>query len=103
LALDALWDSLEPESEKILGNVALPPSITNPAALPYCDINGNESLLVKDVPGCLLPQQKHSGKDILPCSLCGELTILKDMQNHVRGHILCTFCKYDAPDKCTLQ
>jgi len=39
-------------------------------------------LLVKDVPDCLL-QQKHSGKDILPCSLCGKLTILKDMQNHV--------------------
>jgi hypothetical protein len=49
------------------------------AALLYCDIDGNESLLVKDVPGCLIPQQKHSGKDILPCSLCGKLTILKDM------------------------
>jgi hypothetical protein len=32
----------------------------------YCDIDGNESLLVKDVPGCLIPQQKHSGKDMLP-------------------------------------
>ena len=79
LALDALWDSLEPESEKILGNVALLPSITNPAALPYCDIDGYESLLVKDVPGCLLPQQKHSGKDILPCFLCGESMICKIM------------------------
>jgi hypothetical protein len=103
LALDALWDSLEPESEKILGNVALLPSITNPAALPYRDIDGNESLLVKNVPGCLLPQQKHSGKDILPCSLCGELTILKDMRNHVGGHILCTFREFDAPDECTIQ
>jgi hypothetical protein len=59
--------------------VALLPSITNPAALPYHDIDGNGSLLVKNVPDCLLPQQKHNGKDILPCSLCGELTILKDM------------------------
>ena len=56
-----------PESEKILGNVALLPSITNPAALPYRDIDENESLLVKDIPGCLLPQQKYSGKDILAC------------------------------------
>ena len=31
--LNALWDSLEPESEKILGNVELLPSITNLAAL----------------------------------------------------------------------
>ena len=66
LALDILWDSLEPESEKILGNVALLPS-TNPAALPYCDIDENESLLVKDIPGFLLPQHKYSGKDILAC------------------------------------
>ena len=27
LVLDALWDSLEPESEKILGNVGLLPSV----------------------------------------------------------------------------
>ena len=79
LTLDILWDSLEPESEKILGNVALLPSITNPAALPYCDIDENESLLVKDIPGFLLPQKKYSGKDVLPCLLCGELTVLKDI------------------------
>ena len=78
-ALDTLWDSLEPESEKILGNVELLPSITNLAALPYRDINGDESLLVKDIPDCLLPQKKHSGKDILPCFLCGEEMALKDM------------------------
>ena len=76
LAFDILWDSLEPESEKILGNVALLPSITNPA---YCDIDESESLLVKDISGFLLPQQKYSGKDILHCLLCGELTVLKDM------------------------
>ena len=79
MALDILWDSLEPKSEKIPGNVALLPSITNLAALPYRDIDENESLLVKDIPGCHLPQQKYSGKYILPCLLCGELTVLKDM------------------------
>jgi hypothetical protein len=83
--------------------VALLPSITNPAALPYHDIDENESLLVKDIPGCFLPQQKYSGKDILPCLLCGELTVLKDMQNHVGGHILHTFCESDAPDECIQQ
>jgi hypothetical protein len=95
-ALDALWDSLEPESERILGNVTLLLSITNPAALPYPDINGNESLLVKDIPDCLLPHQKHSGKDILPCFLCGKSTILKDIRNHVGGHILRVFCESDG-------
>ena len=79
LVLDALWDSLEPESEKILGNMAFLPSITNSATLPYHNTNGDEVLLVKDIPDGLLPQQKHSGKDILPCLLCGEMAALKDM------------------------
>jgi hypothetical protein len=93
------------ESEKILGNVELLPSINNSATLPYHDINGDESLLVKNIPACRLPQQKHSGKDImmLPCFLCGEMTVSKDMRKHVGGHILCTLCKPDTPDECTLQ
>jgi hypothetical protein len=66
MALGVLWDTLEPDSEKILGNVELLPSISNPAALPYCDINGDESLIVKDIPGCLLPQQMYNAKHILP-------------------------------------
>ena len=74
LVLNALWESLEPESEKILGNVTMLPSINNSATLPYCDINGHESLLVKDIPDCLLPKQKHNGKYIFPCFLCGEVT-----------------------------
>jgi hypothetical protein len=79
LVLNNLWDSLEPESEKILGNVALLPLIINSTALPYRDINGDESLQVKYIPDCLIPQQKHSGKDILPCFLCGEFIALKEM------------------------
>ena len=43
MALGVLWDTLEPDSENILGNVELLPYISNPAALPYCDINGDES------------------------------------------------------------
>jgi hypothetical protein len=79
LVLDDLWDSLEPESEKILGNVGLLPSINNTATLPYHDIDGEESLLVKYIPDSLLSQKKHSGKDILPCLICGEEMALKDM------------------------
>ena len=66
MALGVLGDTLEPNSEKILGNVELLPSISNPAALPHCDINGDESLIGKDIPGCLLPQKKHNAKDMLP-------------------------------------
>jgi hypothetical protein len=79
LVLENLWDSLEPESEKILGNVTLLPSITDSTALPYHDLNGDESVQVKDIPDCLIPQQKHSGKDMLPCFLCGESMTLKEM------------------------
>ena len=42
MALGVLWDTLEPDSEKILGNVKLLPSTNNPAALPYHDINVDE-------------------------------------------------------------
>ena len=72
-----LWDILEPDSEKIVGNMELLPSISNPAALPYHDINGDESLTAKDIPGCLLPQKKYNAKDILSCFLCGEKNSLK--------------------------
>jgi hypothetical protein len=66
MALIVLGDTLEPDSEKILGNVELLPSISNPAALPHCDINGDESSIRKNIPGCLLPQKEHNAKDILP-------------------------------------
>ena len=35
--------------------------------------------------------------------LCGELIILKDIQNCVGGHILCTFYESDSTDECSLQ
>jgi hypothetical protein len=47
----------------------------------------------------VIPQQKYSGKDILPCFLCGESIALNEMQKHVGGHI---FMKYDTPDKCSV-
>ena len=35
--------------------------------------------------------------------LCGELIILKDIQNCVGGNILCTFHESDSTDECSLQ
>ena len=101
--LKFLWDSLEPESEKILGNVELLHSINN-SALPYHDINGNESLMVEDVPNVLTLRQKLSGKDKVPCLLCGQKEIsLKDMRKHVGGHILRDLRDCAVPDECKLQ
>ena len=72
-------DSLEPESETILGNVELLHSINN-SALPYHDINRNKSLLVQDIPYVFTLRQKLSGKDKVPCLLCGQAEmVLKDM------------------------
>jgi hypothetical protein len=62
--LDQMWKSLEPKTEKVISNVALLPSINNPTALPYSDINGCEALVIKDIPDCLLPQKKYNAKDV---------------------------------------
>ena len=40
---------------------------------------------------------------MLSCFPCCEPTALKDMQNHVGGHILCTFPESEATDEGTLQ
>ena len=95
-----LWDSLKPESEKILGNVELLHSINNPA-LPCHNIDGNESLIVEDILDFLIPREKLSGKDKVPCLLCRQKEItLKVMQKHVRGHILYDLCDCAAPHEC---
>jgi hypothetical protein len=72
--------------------------------MPYCDINGNESLIVEDVPDFLIAKKKLSGKDKVPCLLCGQEEIaLKDMQKHVGGHILHDLHDCAAPDECKSQ
>ena len=49
----------------------------NNSYLPYCDINGNESLIVEDVPDFI---KNLSGKDQVPCLLCEQEEIaLKGM------------------------
>ena len=49
----------------------------NNSDLPYCDINGNESLIVEDGLDFI---KKLSGKDKVPCLLCEQEEIaLKGM------------------------
>ena len=99
-----MWDALEPESEKILGNVESLYSVNNSPALPYHDINGKEFFVVEDLPEFLIPKQKLAGKDKVPCLLCGQDGIaLKDMQKHVGGHILHDLHDCAAPDECKSQ
>ena len=57
-ACDILWESLEPQSENILGNVTSPLNINNPALLPYCDHEGNQALFIENPPQCLVPVPK---------------------------------------------
>jgi hypothetical protein len=54
--------------KKSLGNVKLLHSINNPA-LPYHNIDGNESLIVEDIPDFLIPREKLSEKGNFPCLL----------------------------------
>jgi len=87
--LDSLWDSLEPQTDRIIGNVHMLPSIKNPDALPYQCLNGRNELFMKDLPDCLIPKAKHSANDKLSCHFCKEKVKLSQMRNHVGGHILC--------------
>jgi len=53
--LDSLWESLEPETEKIIGNVELLQTINNSDSLPYHDHNNDDTLFVENLPECLIP------------------------------------------------
>src|SRR5882762_7799377 len=45
--LNSLWESLEPETEKIIGNVEPLPTINNSSSLPYHDHTDDETLFVE--------------------------------------------------------
>ena len=68
--LDAMREPLEPETEKIIGNVELLPVVNNPKALSYQDINRSHTLLIKNIPGFLLSQKK------IQCKRCDSLLTL---------------------------
>jgi len=77
--LNSLWESLEPETEKIIGNVELLPTINNPDSLPYHDHSSNDIFFVENLPECLIPRQKLTGKDKISCFFCGEEMTLSKM------------------------
>jgi hypothetical protein len=99
--LDSLWESLEPETEKIIGNVELLPTINNSNSLPYCDHSNNVTLFVENIPECLIPHQKLVSKDKILCFLCGKVMKLNNMRNHVGSHILHTLCNNVDPKNVT--
>jgi hypothetical protein len=101
--LDSLWESLEPETEKIIENVELLPIINNSDSLPYHDHNNNDTLFIENLPECLIPQQKLTSKDKISCLLCGEGMTLNKMRDHVGSHILHAFCDTRDPKVCHLE
>jgi hypothetical protein len=81
--LDSLWELLEPETEKIIGNAELLPIVQNSAQLPYRDFDQKETLFIQNLPECLIPRPKLGGNVLIPCFLCGEEMKLNKMCNHV--------------------
>ncbi|KAF6764585.1 hypothetical protein DFP72DRAFT_1059553 [Ephemerocybe angulata] len=79
-----LWLLLEPESDEVLSTIDSIPKFTS-SDLPYRQ-NGKIALAVEDA-SCLLVT-KHDGEATVPCYLCGLILKLKNMRNHVGGHIL---------------
>src|SRR6202050_3486679 len=100
--LDSLWESLEPETKKKIGNVELLPIINNPDSLPYHDYSNNDTLFVENLPECLIPRQKLTSKDKISCLFCGEGMTLNKMRNHVGSHILCALRNTKDPKVCHL-
>jgi len=99
--LDSLWESLEPETEKIMGNVELLLTVSN--SLPYHDCSNNDALYVENLPECLIPQQKLVSTDKISCFLCGEVINLNKMRNHVGSHILHALRNTKDPKVCHLS
>jgi len=101
--LNSLWESLEPETEKIIGNVELlPTTINNPDSLPYHDHGNNHALFVANLPECLIPWQKLARKNKISCFLCGEEMTLKKKLKHVESHILHSLCNNENPKMCCM-
>ena len=88
--LDSLWDSLEPDTDNIIGNVHMLLSIKNPDALPYRCPDNTKEFCIRNLPDCLIPKTKFSANDKLSCHFCRDKVKLSQMWNHVGGHILCS-------------
>ncbi|OSD00270.1 hypothetical protein PYCCODRAFT_1479355 [Trametes coccinea BRFM310] len=85
-ALDAAWEGLHPDTEDILTNLDLLPSLKPSSSLPYKGVNG-PAFIVRDVPEHLR-MKKLTRTSIVPCLLCGEKLPLSSMRDHVGHHIL---------------
>jgi hypothetical protein len=78
--LDSLWDSLEPDTDRIVGNVHLLLPTKNLIALPYRHpIDGTKYFLVTTLLDFLKPQEKHDTNDKLLCHFCKEEVKLSKM------------------------
>ena len=101
--VDSLWESLEPNTEKIFGHVESLPSINNPSCLPYCDTTGTEALHLEQIPEGVIPKPKLDSKKPVECCLCNETIVLNKMCNHVGTHILHSLCGTSDPKPCSKQ
>ena len=91
--LDSLWDSFEPDTDRVVGNAHLLFSIKKPNGLPYHhSTEGTKYFFVTSLPDSLKPQEKHGANDNLTCHFCREEVKLSKMWNHVGGHIMCNLC-----------
>jgi hypothetical protein len=102
-AIDCLWESLEPNSEKIFGNAESLPSSNNPSSLPYHDTNGIETFLLESIPDGVIPKPKLDPKKPVECCLCAEKIVLNKMRNHVGTHILHSLRGTGDPKPCSKQ
>ncbi|GBE84422.1 hypothetical protein SCP_0604010 [Sparassis crispa] len=94
--LDYSWDSLKPETEEIIRNFALVPSLFTPS-LRYKNSQEQLQLVVLDVPEYLSMELK-TGDTIVKCHFCPVSLPLKGMRNHVRIHILYSQRDIDEED-----
>jgi hypothetical protein len=99
--LNSLWELLEPETEKIIGNVAMLPIVYGSQQLPYQDFGEEEAFFIPNLPECLIPPKKLGSKDRIDCHLCGEKMMLNKMRNHVGRHILHSLHEIEDPKICT--
>ncbi|EJD33363.1 hypothetical protein AURDEDRAFT_177557 [Auricularia subglabra TFB-10046 SS5] len=95
--LGEAWESLEPDSERILLNISALPTLKNDAQLPYRSRTDEPMFVVRDLPAHLTPEQKHEGKDMLACYLCKKQRLLDDPECAEEiGPEPCGFCGRDG-------
>jgi hypothetical protein len=77
--LDSLWDSLEPDTDRIVANIQILPLIKNPDTLPYQYLDDTKEFFIKNLPDCLIPKKKFGANEKLSCHFCGYKVKLSQM------------------------